>query len=369
MASIKNAVVHFPGNQGKVNNIITACGNLGGALFNYLMNVLIEPKDQDKEGYYPEAVSKNYKKYLYTQIGMIMGATLIAMSLMWKGNKKPSASITGSAINKIIPENEGIIEPLTGEGENEINQVSPGTFNSSFEVEEPDLNNQPFVSVKERKDVYQRNVKAAICSSRTFLLFLIFLLTTFETNTITITYFPFGLTNRRDPNDLSLGAVIGSLLSCIIGPCWGFLYDKLGFRIIIVLVNILCAANGVIFFWFKNITALYLGSAIVNTCITGGAYGLLFPQIMKVFTHKYATEIYGIVVFSTGVSGMLTSVYIFIITFVFKVESSFAYLTVYMIGAGLNGLALFVSMFETSETFIYPEKEEEDDAGDFKNEL
>lgn len=45
MASIKNAVVHFLGNQGKVNNIITACGNLGGALFNFLMNVLIQPKN------------------------------------------------------------------------------------------------------------------------------------------------------------------------------------------------------------------------------------------------------------------------------------------------------------------------------------
>ena len=90
---------------------------------------------------------------------------------------------------------------------------------------------------------------------------------------------------------------------------------------------------------------------------------------MKVFTHKYATEIYGTIVFSTGVSGMLTSVYIFVITYVFQVESNLAYLTVYMIGAGLNGLAFFVSMFETSEPFVYPEKEEEDDSGDFKNQL
>ena len=298
---------------------------------------------------------------------MVMGATLLAMSLMWKKSERPHQSVTGSAINKIIPENEGMIETLTREGEH-IETAIP--FNTSFEVEEPEQDlNQSFVSVKETKDVYHRNVKAAICSSRTFLLFMIFLLTTFETNTITITYFPFGLKNKRLTNDLSMGAVIGSFMSCIIGPCWGFLYDKLGFRIIIVLVNILCAANGVIFYWFRNTTGLYLASAILNTCITGGAYGLLFPQIMKVFTHKYATEIYGTIVFSTGVSGMLTSVYIFVIPYVFQVESNLAYLTVYMIGAGLNGLALFVSMFETSEPFVYPEKEEEDDSGDFKNQL
>lgn len=362
MASIKNAVVHFPGNQGKVNNIITACGNLGGALFNYLMNVLIQLKKQYGEGYYEYDIAKNYTKYLYTQIGMVMEATLLAMCLMWKKSERPNQSITGSTINKIIPENEGMIETLTGEDE----RIEPAMkCNTSFEVEEPEQDlNQSFVSVKETKDVYHRNVKAAIFSSRTFLLFMIFLLTTFETNTITITYFPFGLKNKRDTNDLSMGAVIGSLTSCIIGPCWGFLYDILGFRIIIVLVNICCAANGVIFYWFRKITVLYLTSAIVNTCITGGAYDLLFPQIMKVFTHKYATEIYGIIVFSTGVSGMLTSVYIFVITYVFQVESDLAYLTVYMIG-----LALFVSMFETSEPFAYPEKEEGDDSGDFKNQL
>ena len=28
-----------------------------------------------------------------------------------------------------------------------------------------------------------------------------------------------------------------------------------------------------------------------------------------------------------------------------------------------------VSMFETSEPFVYPEKEEDDDSGDFKNQL
>ena len=211
--------MHFPGNQGKVNNIITACGNLGGALFNYLMNVLIQLKKQYGEGYYEYDIAKNYTKYLYTQIGMVMGATLLAMCLMWKKSERPNQSITGSTINKIIPENEGMIETLTSEDE----PIEPAIkFNTSFEVEEPEQDlNQSFVSVKETKDVYHRNVKAAIFSSRTFLLFIIFLLTTFETNTITITYFPFGLKNKRDTNDLSMGAVIGSLTSCIIGPMLG----------------------------------------------------------------------------------------------------------------------------------------------------
>ena len=151
MASIKNAVVHFPGNQGKVNNIITACGNLGRALFNFLMNVLIQPKNAYGEGYYIYDIAKNYKKYLYTQIGMVMGATLLAMSLMWKKSERPHQSVTGSAINKIIPENEGMIETLTREGEH-IETAIP--FNTSFEVEEPEQDlNQSFVSVKETNRV------------------------------------------------------------------------------------------------------------------------------------------------------------------------------------------------------------------------
>ena len=35
------------------------CGNLGGALFNFLMNVLIQPKNAYGEGYYIYDIAKN----------------------------------------------------------------------------------------------------------------------------------------------------------------------------------------------------------------------------------------------------------------------------------------------------------------------
>ena len=347
MASIKNAMVYFPGHQGAVNNIITACGNLGGALFNYLMTIIIHA-EQDNQEFVKSDDAARYKNYLYVHIAAVLGVTLISMVLMFKN--KVNEEVTERTIQSIIPKEEGVIETLTGD--DMLTNV-----NTSFDIEEP---TKPQETKKESNSLYKQNVKAAICSSRTLLLFVIFLLTSFETNTISITYFPFGIKNRIKTDILGKGATIGSIVSAFVGPCWGFLYDKLGFRVIIIIVNIICGINGCVFYYFREDNLGYIISAVLNTCITGGAYGLLFPQIMKVFTHKYATEIYGVVVFSTGISGMLSAVYIFIIKYVVNLEDNMAYLTLYVIAAVLNGIAIFVSLFENSEKFKYPNEKEED---------
>lgn len=350
MASIKNAMVYFPGHQGAVNNIITACGNLGGALFNYLMTIIIhaEERAQDNREFVKSDDAARYKNYLYVHIAAVLGVTLISMVLMFKN--KVNEEVTERTIQSIIPKEEGVIETLTGD--DMLTNV-----NTSFDIEEP---TKPQETKKESNSLYKQNVKAAICSSRTFLLFVIFLLTSFETNTISITYFPFGIKNDIKSDILGKGATIGSIVSAFVGPCWGFLYDKLGFRVIIIIVNIICGINGCVFYYFREDNLGYIISAVLNTCITGGAYGLLFPQIMKVFTHKYATEIYGVVVFSTGISGMLSAVYIFIIKYVVNLKDNMAYLTLYVIAAVLNGIAIFVSLFENSEKFKYPNEKEED---------
>ena len=350
MASIKNAMVYFPGHQGAVNNIITACGNLGGALFNYLMTIIIHAneRDPDDKEFVKSDDAARYMNYLYVHIAAVIGVTLISMGLMLK--KKQNEEVTERTIQSIIPKEQGVIDTLTGE--DMLTNV-----NTSFDIEEPTKPQE--IKNDESNSLYKQNVKAAICSSRTFLLFVIFLLTSFETNTISITYFPFGIKNKIDPVILGKGATIGSIVSAFVGPCWGFLYDNLGFRVIIIIVNIICGINGCVFYFFKEKHELLIISAVLNTCITGGAYGLLFPQIMKVFTHKYATEIYGVVVFSTGISGMLSAVYIFIIKYVVNLEDNMAYLTLYVIAAILNGIAIFVSLFENSEKYKYPNEKEE----------
>lgn len=356
MASIKNAMIYFPGHQGKINNIITACGNLGGALFNFLMGYII-----NKEGinpsiekvYFSYEVAVKYKNYLYMHIGAIMGVSLISIVLIWFPIKESSELIE-------------IMKPSIG-SEEKVNNILPEDVVSSPEEPTKESQCQMKLSVSigsvdefktsnivDPKAMYKTNVKAAIFSCRIVLLFSIFLLTTFETNIITTTFFSFGLQNNIEIGHLKTGIVIMSLASSVFGPCWGLFYDCLGFRRIIITINIISAANGTLFFFFRNYTIAYITFGVINNILTGGAFGLVFPQIMKIFTHKYATEIYGVVVFSTGISGMLASVYTYLINNVFKVDFYYAYLTVYLIGAGFNVLAIVVSLFETSNKFEYP---------------
>ena len=357
MASIKNAMIYFPGHQGKINNIITACGNLGGALFNFLMGYIINKEGIDpsiEKVYFSYEVAVKYKNYLYMHIGAIMVVSLISIVLIWSPIKESSEELIE------------IIEPSIGI-EEKVNNIPSEDVVSS--PEEPTRESQCQMklsidigstvgfktpNIVDSKAVYKANVKAAIFSCRIVLLFSIFLLTTFETNIIMTTFFSFGLKNSIETGHLKTGIVIMSLASSVFGPCWGFFYDWLGFHRIIITINIISAANGTLFFFFRNHTIAYIAFGVINNILTGGAFGLVFPQIMKVFTHKYATEIYGVVVFSTGISGMLASVYTYLINNVFKVDFYYAYLTVYLIGAGFNVLAIVVSLFETSNKFEYP---------------
>lgn len=357
MASIKKAVVYFPGHQGKINNIITACGNLGGALFNFLMGYIINKEGIEptiEKVYFSYEIAVKYKNYLYMHIGAIMGASLISIALLWFPIKESHENLVETVKPLYLNENNTIDTVSSGDGDNspkdDEKEPQPLKLNVSFssegEITAPIVDNQ--------KAMYKANVKAAIFSCRIVLLFSIFLLTTFETNIIMTTFFSFGLQNQREISHLKTGIVIMSLASSVFGPCWGFFYDCLGFRKIIITINIISAANGLLFFFFRNNTIAYISFGVINNVLTGGAFGLVFPQIMKVFTHKYATEIYGVVVFSTGISGMLASVYTYLINNVFKVGSYYAYLTVYLIGAVLNALAIVASLFETSKNFEYP---------------
>ena len=356
MASIKNAMIYFPGHQGKINNIITACGNLGGALFNFLMGYII-----NKEGinpsiekvYFSYEVAVKYKNYLYMHIGAIMGVSLISIVLIWFPIKESSELIeimepsigSEEKVNNILPE-DVVSSPEEPTKESQCQMKLSVSIGSVDEFKTP--------NIVDPKAMYKTNVKAAIFSCRIVLLFSIFLLTTFETNIITTTFFSFGLQNNIEIGHLKTGIVIMSLASSVFGPCWGFFYDCLGFRRIIITINIISAANGTLFFFFRNYTIAYITFGVINNILTGGVFGLVFTQIMKIFTHKYATEIYGVVVFSTGISGMLASVYTYLINNVFKVDFYYAYLTVYLIGAGFNVLAIVVSLFETSNKFEYP---------------
>jgi MFS family permease len=147
----------------------------------------------------------------------------------------------------------------------------------------------------------------------------------------------------------SMGLVftIMSLTGCIAGPIWGFVHDKLEFQKTLMLVNILSMCNSALIGVTKNSIISFGFSVIFNGSLNSGAFSMIFPHVSKVFGFKYAGEMYGIVVLSTGISSLIASI---LLRVVFqKIEQC---LNVFFIGSFLNLIGFGLCFFENDEKFL-----------------
>ena len=88
---------------------------------------------------------------------------------------------------------------------------------------------------------------------------------------------------------------------------------------------------------------------ILRGNLTTGSFALIFPHVSKVFGFKYAGEMYGIVVLSTGISSLIAS----LLLNVFGIRKNYnSCFKVFYIGSGLNLIGILLAFFETDEKFL-----------------
>ena len=98
-----------------------------------------------------------------------------------------------------------------------------------------------------------------------------------------------------------------NVICCITAPIWGFLYDKLEFQKTLMLVNCLSMLNSFLMKFTSYNLITYAFSIIFNGSLFTGSFIMIYPHVSKVFGFKYAGEMYGIVVLSTGISSLIAS--------------------------------------------------------------
>ena len=140
-----------------------------------------------------------------------------------------------------------------------------------------------------------------------------------------------------------------NVICCITAPIWGFLYDKFEFQKTLMLVNCLSMLNSfLINVTSKNIIS-YAFSIIFNGNLNTGSFTMIYPHVSKVFGFKYAGEMYGVVVLSTGISSLIAS----LLLNVFGIRDDYSScLYVFYIGSGLNLIGILLAFFETDEKFL-----------------
>ena len=153
---------------------------------------------------------------------------------------------------------------------------------------------------------------------------------------------------------MSIIFMLMSLVSCFIGPLFGAIYDKLGFKKTMILLNIISVINGSLIFVTVRLGVIFYGISIIfNGCLNSGAFSMIFPYVSKIFGFHYAGELYGIVVLSVGISSILSSSIYYIFSKVIKTENDVSYLLVFCIGIILNIISIVFTYREKEEPFSF----------------
>lgn len=363
MQSTKNACMYYPKHQGLIAAIAGAGGNLGAAGFNYLSEIIINPDkvEADEGKYYSIKISARYKIFLYYHMGITMGCTLIAMGCLFKYNQSENEKMVKfisekpTAIVNDEPNNQGNIiddDLLVSSGGSGIEQ------NENYQEiaqEDNDLNEAKELQTRD-KSLYYKDLKKVLKSRRIWRIFFIFFCSSFSQNIITTTFMTFGTIEHINTEILDYSAILNSLIGTLVGPLWGIMIDKIGFKFALSIMNILGAISSVAFYFSRTIYILYGILVVMNGALSCGIYANMFPHILKVYSFYYATEIYGLILFSTGLSNILSTTYAFIITEILKESSNnLAYMYIYVAGGALNLISVLLTYFENDEEFEFDE--------------
>ena len=164
-------------------------------------------------------------------------------------------------------------------------------------------------------------------------------------------------------DEMSIIFMLTSLISSFMGPLFGFIYDKIGFKITLILIDGISIVNGLLISLTVRWGVFFYGiSIILNGCLNGGAFSMIFPYVSKIYGFNYAGELYGFVVLSTGISSIISASIYYVISHFSSEESNNdeTYLIIFICGAILNLFAIILIFFESNELFDFNENSQND---------
>ena len=318
-SAVGNACRYFPKNRGFINAI---CGGIGGNLGSALCNFMI--------GIY----KNNYRQYLVFHIIYMIVGTILAVGFI--------TTFKESAMD----------HPLTNESDSKTERLT-----NSLEVEETINDNSDIPTATQIATIGEQQAELEVILKhwRIYYILLIFFCTCFVQGFIMTVGFNFGTKTvekveiMKKPSKMSIIFIIMNVICCITAPIWGFIYDKLEFQKTLMLVNCLSMLNSILInVTSKNIIS-YAFSIIFNGSLNTGSFTMIYPHVSKVFGFKYAGEMYGVVVLSTGISSLIAS----LLLNVFGIRKNYnSCFNVFYIGSGLNLIGILLAFYETDEKFL-----------------
>jgi len=339
-ASVKNACKYFPEKRGLINALAGGFGgNLGSSTFNLIIKLFVSKGDfprANDNNMYIKTTAENYKIFFYIHAGVAFGFGILSCLLLIPYE------------NTINKDSKNFSEMI--EQNNNIDRL-PENINEEI--------NKSNTEIKKRN--YKEDLKLILSHYRIYYLLAIFLCTSFLQGFILTVGFNFGTMDHGQNNNKKIGGdemsiifMLMSLISCFIGPIFGSIYDKLGFKKTMIILNIISVINGSLIFVTVRLGVILYGvSIILNGCLNSGAFSMIFPYVSKIFGFNYAGELYGIVVLSVGISSIMSSSIYYVISKVIKTENDLSYLFIFIVGIVMNIISIVMTFYEKEEVFSF----------------
>ena len=332
-AAVKNASKYFPNKRGLINAIAGGFGgNLGSSFFNLIIKYFVSkgdfPDHEDNDMYKMET-AKNYKKFFFIHGGLVLGLGIIS-SLLLVPFKETEKSL-------------GISEDVSKKEKNK---------NDNKEKEESNEN-------------YKKGLKMILTNFRIYKLLIIFLFTSFLQGFIFTVGFNYGTMDHGKKNkiggdEMSIIFMLTALISSGMGPLFGIIYDKIGFKYALIIIDTISVINGSLINLTVRLGVVFYGiSIILNGCLNGGAFSMIFPYVSKIYGFNYGGELYGFIVLSTGISSIISSSVYYTISHFSQSNNDRTYLIIFLTGVILNILAIILAFFEKDEPFSFEFNEED----------
>ena len=410
--STKNAIQYFFYQRGAISGILELISSGLSASHNKLAETIINPHSEEpepingsKDNFYSKGVSENTHNFWIIELGTFGISTLLTLLFLVPYDEKAAKRFSkelkkkskekSEQENNIINQNEDennknddqgiIVEDHNRNTIDKDDALLPDEDKgiNTYEVNEGDKEDDyDAKAVKEKKkdkkvvvipdtkagaletnpvsgnisvsqvNYSTRHTKKALGSFRVWKLFTLVLCSYLALNLMLVCWRPIGVNVEIKTDTLQLIGTLNFIMSMIGTPTFGFLSDKIPFRILFTIVSAITSVIGFLFCYTFDYPYLFTLMVCSMNFILGGYIAILPTHYMKVFGMKYYVEVGGVVGFANVIMGPICAF------FAYFVENGvddkiFAYRIIFITGAAMNIVSLVLSIFESDEEFDY----------------
>ncbi len=414
--STKNAIQYFFNQRGAISGILELISSGLSATHNKIAETMINPKgiepepiDGSKDNFYSLEISENVLNFFILELGTYGISTLLTLFFLVPYDEKAAKKLSkelkkkakekseeNNAINddenkkddekdkNIIVEDynrntinkEDALIPDEEKVENikinryEVSEGDKEDYNAKVTTEKgkdkkviaiPDtkagmLDTNP-VSANISMSITQvnystRHTKKALGSFRVWKLFTLVLCSYLALNLVLVCWRPIGVNVGIETNTLQLIGTLNFICSMIGTPVFGFLSDKIPFRILFTAISAVTSLVGFLFCYTFKVSALYMLMVCGMNFVLGGYIAVLPTHYMKVFGMKYYVEVGGVVGFANVIMGPICAFFAYFVENGVE-DKIFAYRIIFITGAAMNIVSLVLSVFESDDEFDY----------------